>query len=124
MNLDVGLVDHIESVSVAKLVEYGELRVVACAHGVDVVLFHQADIAHYSGGVHDVAVGGVMFVQVDAVHFDGLSVDEELSVFDFHLAEADVGDGSFTVAERDNKAVEVGGLGAPGLHFSYGSASE
>ena len=65
-----------------------------------------------------------MFVQVDAVHFDGLSVDEELSVFDFHLAEADVGDGSFTVAERDNKAVEVGGLGAPGLHFSYGSASE
>ena len=89
VNLDIGLVDKINAIAVAKLIPQRRLRVVARAHGVDIVLLHGADVFHHRLAIHYMSGTLVMFVQIHAMHFHGLSVHHKLAVLDFHLAESD-----------------------------------
>ena len=97
--LDVGFVIDVDAVFVAELIEAAVLRVVAEAHGVDVVLLHQREVeAHLLLG-HVVARVLVVLVDIHAFQLQWLSVDVEqgelsaaggtqFALLDFDAAEA------------------------------------
>ena len=88
VSLDVGLVAQQDAVFVAQLVPARHVRVVAGAHGVDVELLHEDDVAHHVLFGDDVAALRVLLVAVDALDQQRHAVEAELAVADLHLAEA------------------------------------
>ena len=86
--LQVRLVQDVEPVLVAEVVERGIVRVVARADGVDVVAFHEADILDHPFARHEVAFVGVDLVPVDALEEDRLSVHADAPAQQGDLAES------------------------------------
>ena len=121
--LDVRLAAHIEAVFVTEFVETALLRVVAGADGVDVVLLHQFEVAAHRFLGHDVAVVGVVLVDVDALDHHTLAVDEEVRSHDLRRAETDAHGGvvgpAGGVGQGEQRGVEDRLLGAPGLHVLH-----
>ena len=60
----------------------------AGTNGVDIELFHNADVLNHALTRNHVAAIGVHLVAVCALDEHRLTVDEELRVLDFHLAES------------------------------------
>ena len=116
--LDVGLVDQVEAVAVAQVIPGRLVRIMAGAHGVDVVLLHHQDVLDHALDRDRLAAVGIDLVAVDALEEDALAVDEQVAVPDLDLAEADVDrddlqDRSARVLEREEQLVEVRRLGRP-----------
>ncbi len=117
MAFDVGFIDDIEPVLVAQLVPAVGARVVAVAHSIDVGLFHQGDVGQHRLLRHHLAVHVVVLMTVHAAHQYRLSVDEQLSASNLHLAEPDAVPGHLchgvTVLQHQDDGVEVRCLGCP-----------
>lgn len=88
VGLGVGLVEHVDAILVAEVVPKGRLRIVAGAHGVEVVLLEHADIAHHGLAVYHMSVGLMVLMDIGAVDFHRFAVYEQLAVADFHRAES------------------------------------
>ena len=78
------------AIAVAEVVPVGIVGVVACAHGVEVKLFHQLDILKHALLAHHISAVGVELVAVGALYQHGLAVDEQLAVLYLHAAEAHI----------------------------------
>ncbi len=89
VGLDVGLIAEQDAVFVAELVPARHAGVVGGAHGVEVELLEQPDIAHHVGFAHHVAVIRIVLVAVDALDLQGYAVEAERTVDQFDLAKAD-----------------------------------
>ena len=74
MRFEVGFGHQVEPVSVAERVPAGVVRVVACAHGVEIVLLEDADVLDHPLFRDDISAVGVHFVAVGAFDKHGLSV--------------------------------------------------
>ena len=74
MRFEVGFGHQIESVAVAERVPAGVVRVVARAHGVEIVLLEDADVLDHPLFRDDIPAVGVHFVAVGAFDKHGLSV--------------------------------------------------
>ena len=127
VGLGVGLVEHVDAILVAEVVPQGRLRIVACAHGVEVVLLEHTDIAHHGLAVYHMSVGLMVFVDVGAVDFHRFAVYEQLAVAYFHRAESYTGrcglhNVALGVFKRQHKGVEVGGVVAPGGNLRHAAA--
>ena len=115
--LEVRFGNDIEAIAVGELVEIGVVGVVRRADGVDVVFLHYLEVLRHAVAANDIAAVGVEFVAVNAFDEYGLTVDKQLGVFDFDLAETD-GHGDFfnqlaVFSGGYEQIVEVGGFGAP-----------
>ena len=76
MAFDVGFVYHIHTVDVTQLIPARVVGIVRSAHAVDVVLFHQFQVAYHGGFVHYMAVVRIVLVAVYAFDIDRLPIDE------------------------------------------------
>ncbi len=127
VGLQVALLDHPEPQLVAEAQEVGVRRVVAGAHGVEVVLLHQQDVLPHRLRVERAAAVLVVLVAVHAAEQDGHAVHEQPAVLDRDRAEADpqldgLGDaGRFVGRPRSEPGrVEARLLGAPRLDGQRG----
>ena len=90
VRFDIGFVDQVETVFVAKVVPARIVRIMARTNRVDIERLHERDILKHAFFGERVAGERMMLVPVDALYEDRLVVDEEFSVFDFDLAETDI----------------------------------
>ncbi|MFT6862178.1 MAG: hypothetical protein ACJAVK_000733, partial [Akkermansiaceae bacterium] len=126
VGFDVRFGDDVEAVFVAKFVEAGIVGIVGGADGIDVELLHELEVQAHAGFGDVVAGVRIVVVAVNAFDEDGLSVDEELAIFDFGRFESDlVGvemGGLFPkFADAHDEGVEVGLFGRPRGDFeSFG----
>jgi len=85
-------------------------------HGVEVELFHQADVGFHGGAADGLTGQVVVVVAVDALDHDGFAVDEQLAVTDLDLSEAEAAGGALFAlrgGQGDDQGVQMGGLSGP-----------
>ncbi len=121
---DVGLVHHVQAVLVAQGVPLGIVGVVRRPDGVDVVPFHQLDVAHHQGAIDGVPRERAVLVAVHALHQDGLAVDEESAAADLDRPEADARGDNFerapgSVLQRQERGIEVRCFRRPAVGGSH-----
>ena len=117
--LQIGLVDDVEPVFVAEIVELRRRGVVAGADRVDVEALHGDDVQLQRFIRDRFPEIGVVFVTVDAGDPHRLTVDKKLTVSDLVAAEPRpdrrrVEDASFLVLQFDRQRVKVRRFRAPG----------
>ena len=94
------------------------------AHGIDIELFHDTYILTHALHTDNIASIRVKFMTVDSLDEDGLTIDKQLSVLDFHMTKADaltyrLNHTSFLL-DIDEQSVEIRGLGSPSLNLRNG----
>ena len=113
----VSLCTNVQTILVAKVVEFGVVRIVACAHGVDVELLHKLDVLKHTLARHHVAAVGVYLVAVGALDVYRLAVYKQLRVLNLYLAETRAHRNSLYILvallHRNHHLVEVRSLGSP-----------
>ena len=123
VRLEVGFGDNIQAVSVAEFVPVRVIRIVACAHGVDVHLFHPQDVLKHPFSGYHVASVRVHLMSVCALEKHRLSVYEHLGILQFDFPEADLYGDDFPAAAvvcRGGQCIEIRCLCRPfvrGIHF-------
>ena len=89
VRLDIRLVDDVQAEPVAELEPVGVVRIVGRADGVDVELLHQAHIPLHQLTGHGAAPPVVVIVPVDAGDQHRLAVDEQVTVANLDVTEAE-----------------------------------
>ncbi len=84
----VGLGTEVDAILVAQVVPDGGVGIVAGAHSIDVEALHHLQVLNHALLGDDVSAVGIHLMTVGTLDEDGLAVDQQLGVFDFHLAEA------------------------------------
>ena len=117
VGLYIGLVYHIEAVAVAEVIPAGVVGIVACAHCIDVEALHYLNVADHLLLCHQIPAAGADLMTVDTLDKDGLTVDQELTAADLHLAETYIDRGllrhTLGSGHHSVQTVERGGLGRP-----------
>ena len=111
VGFNIGLVNHIKAVFVAKVKEDRIRRIVRGSDGVDVELLHKLHVHQKIFGAHDIAGFCVGIVMVDAFEFDRLSVEQEAFAVDCNSFKADVRpyhlNGLVLIFKRDEKLIKL-----------------
>ena len=90
----VGLINDEETVLIAKLVEIGNIRIVAGADRIEIVSLDHFKITLRLGKTNGIPGDGVGLMAIDAVKFDGQAVDKHLIVRNTNFPQTNaVGDG-------------------------------
>ena len=117
MRFKVRFPDDIQAVFIAELQKIRVVRVVAGAHGVDVVGFQVLYVPQHLFPANGAAGAATPFVAVDALEHDTLAVQKHLAVFQFKLTQTDFQAGTLhesTLIQQGNfRLVQVRLLGAP-----------
>ena len=87
VRLQVGFGDNIQAVSVTQFVPVRVIRIVACAYGIDVHLFHPQDILTHPFPGYHVASVRVHLMSVHSLEKHRLSVYEHPGIFKFDFPE-------------------------------------
>ena len=94
MALQIRLVDHIKTVFVAEIIEFRRVGIVGRADRIDVELFHQDEVFPHQLHGNCTPVQIIMLMPIDSANQNGLSVDQEMTLFHFDRTETDpLGDG-------------------------------
>ena len=88
VGLDVGLVHDVEADLVTQVQPARVVGIVRGAHGVEVVLLHQANILQHRLDGHGLAPIGVVVVAVHALYDDRHAIDAYLAIRQLDLAKA------------------------------------
>ena len=80
VRLDISLVVHVEAILVAKLIEASVLRIVAKAHGIEVIALHQLKVLSHQLFADIMPSLWIMLVDIDALKLDWLPVEEQYRV--------------------------------------------
>ena len=119
--LDVRLVNDVQAVAVAQLVEVAVVGVVAGAHGVDVHALHVPHVPLHQLAGHHAAAVAVELMPVHAVEDDALAVEahdpvDHLEGAEAHLRPADLADQPRPVGQGDGQLIQHGRLHRPQGH--------
>jgi len=90
VRFDVGLIHHIQTVLVAKLVEEFRLRVMRGADGIDVVGLHQLNVFEHGLLIHHMPVFFMVLMNIRPFQIYILPVDVEPSIFNLAGAETHI----------------------------------
>ena len=112
VRLDVRFIDDVQAVAVAQVVPRGLVRIMRCAHRVDVVSFHQRDVLEHALARDRASLIRIELMPVHALDLDRDAVDEELVVPDSDGSEAESAafgfeDLSLRVFQDQNNRVEI-----------------
>ena len=125
VRLDVGLIDDIQSITVAKRIPERVIRIVAGTYGIDVQLLHDLYITYHICFRHHISLVRVHLMTVDTLDKDRLSVDLELAVFDADIPETHFQSCllslSLLVIGSQRQSIEPRSLGCPLLHLRDGT---
>ena len=117
VGLQIRLPDDIQAIFIAELQKIGVIRVVAGAHGVDVVGFQVLYIPQHLFPADGAAGAAAPLVAIDALEHDALAVQKHLAAFQLKPAQTDFQPGALhqsTIAQQgDFCLVQVRLLGAP-----------
>ena len=129
VGFEVGFGHNIQPHFIAQFVPTRVVGVVGGAHGIDVVLLHDADILLHALHTHHVSAVGVHLVAVGAFDEERHAIHTELSKrlsvvrgrkqFNFaeaHFARATFHHPALSIEQVERKGVEMGRFGRPGLH--------
>lgn len=120
MRLQIGLINDVQPILIAQLVESGIVRVMRRAYRIYIEALHQLDIFDHGGKRHSPSQVRMEFVAVDALEHDRPAVHAQISALQLHFSDTDpVGDGLSHFApgvfQLQQKMVQVRRLGAPQL---------
>ena len=87
VRLNVCLCHYVNAILVAKVIPTWVIGIVASAHSVDVVLFHQLNVLHHARSAYNVGTIGVHFVAVYTLNEHGLTINKQLGIFNFNFSE-------------------------------------
>ena len=115
---EVGFCHEVDAHLIAEVIPARVVGVVRRSYGVDVMLFQDVDVLNHAFNAHHVAAIGVEFVAVSTLDEDGLTIDKELSVLDFHLSESyalrrALQHVALLVEQRGLQGVEMGRFSCP-----------
>ena len=123
VGLQIRLPDDIQAVFIAELQEIRVIRVVAGAHGVDVMGFQVLYIPQHLFPADGAAGAAAPLMAVDALEHDTLAVQKHLAVFPFKFAQTDFHASALhesTLVQQGNFClVQVRLLGAPQSGVSH-----
>ena len=88
MRFEICLSGDVDTVFIAKVIPARITWIVAGANGVDVQLLHDLDVLNHAFQAHYVSTVRINLVAVGTLHQHRLSVNEQLCVLDFHVAES------------------------------------
>ena len=88
MRFEICLSGDVDTVFITKVIPARITWIVAGANGVDVQLLHDLDILNHTLQAHYVSTVRIHLVAVGTLHQHRLSVNEQLCVLDFHVAES------------------------------------
>jgi len=122
--LNVGLIDHVQAQFIAQSIPTRVIGVMGAPNGVDVGLLHQTNVPAHGGFRQRMAAQRVEFVAVDTSQFNGLAIDQHLSVLDFNGPEADLDAYHLShlaigLFECQDKGVQMRRLGRPTQRLTY-----
>ncbi len=117
--LYVGLVHHVEAVFRTEFIPLPIIGIMAIAHGVDVVEFHEAYVFQHRRDIHGAPFPRVVLMTVDSLEEHCLAIDELTAAVHLHRAESErMGKRllllSGRIAVGDDQKIRVGSLRAPG----------
>ena len=125
----VGFCHDVETILITEVVPARVVWIVTSTYGVDVQSLHHLDVLYHALHAHYISSVRIHLVTVGALDEHRLSIDEELLVLDFYLAETylhrDSADASHALAlccrEADDgvECVEVRCLSCPLLRVGY-----
>ena len=75
MGFDIRLIDHIHTQPITQSVKTRLVRIVRAAHGIKIVLLHQAQVPFHIGKLFEVACGGIVFVLVHTANEQWLTIE-------------------------------------------------
>ena len=117
VGLQIRLPDDVQAIFIAELQKIGVIRVVAGAHGVDVVGLQILHIPQHLFPADGAAGAAAPLMAVDALEHNTLAVQKHLAVFQLKLTQADFQAGALhqsALAQQGNFCfVQVRLLGAP-----------
>ena len=87
VTLQISFSRHIESILVTKVIPTGIVRIVTGTNGIDVQLLHHLDVLNHALHRYHIAAVRVQLMTVGTLNQDSFSVDQQLSVLDFDMAE-------------------------------------
>ena len=121
--LNVCLCCHIDTIFITQLIPTWVIGIVRSTHSIHVQLLHYLNVLNHAVNTHHIATIRVEFVTVHTLDEDGLTIHEQLLVFDFHLTEANALRDTFqelaAIIQGDAEIVEVRSLGCPLLRIGY-----
>ena len=127
VTLLVGFCHHIDAILVAEVVPTRIVGIVTGSHGVDVQSFHQAYVLQHALHAYHVSTIRIHLMTVGSLDEYRLTVDQELAVLYFHLAETHLDGchtgthvGSFANSRQRNlQGVEIRCFGCPLMRIVY-----
>lgn len=90
MRLHIGLRHYIQPISVAKIIPYRVVGIMACADRIDIILLHYAYVLYHSVDIHVIACLRIHLMAVDTLDQDRFAVDIEIRSLDLDPAYSDV----------------------------------
>ena len=87
MALLIGLGNNIQSVFIAQLIPPRIIGIMARSNGIDVELLHDFNVLNHALKGHNIAAIGIHLVSIGTFDEHRLAINQQLPVFDFHLAE-------------------------------------
>ena len=88
VRFDVGFVDYIQAVFIAELVPARVVGVMAGAHSVHIIEFHQPDVVEHGSLANYMACQWIVFVAVDAPQQHCLTIYQQLTIFNFDISKS------------------------------------
>ena len=88
------------------------------AHGIKVVLLHQQDVLHHRLLIHDLTMQRMVLVTVNAANQQRLTVKQQQTIFNSHLAETNIAGFRFNQravagVQFNHRTIEVRDFSAP-----------
>ncbi|CZW78027.1 Uncharacterised protein [Enterobacter hormaechei] len=90
MGFNIRLIDHVQAVAIAKRVPQRVIRIMRAAHGIEVMLLHQFDVAAHGRLIHHLPLLRMMFMTVHAADQQRFAVKLQQAVADFDASETDI----------------------------------
>ena len=129
VGFEVGFGHNVQPHLIAQFVPTRVVGIVGGAHGIDVVLLHDADVLLHALHTHHISAVGIQFVAVGAfdeerhpVHtelFERLAVvrgRKQFYLAETHFARATFHNPSVLIQQIEGEGVKSGRFGRPGLH--------
>ena len=87
---EVSLGYNINAIFITEVIPSGVIRIVTCAHSINVMLLHDANVLQHAINTYHISTIGVHFMTVNSLNEYRLTIYQELRVLYLYLSEANI----------------------------------
>src|SRR6516162_1423719 len=119
VRFDIGLANHIQAVTRAKLIPKRDVWIMTGPNRIDIILFHQFEIMDHRGLTNNVSGFRKELIPIYPLDINRLAVYQKLALADLDLTESNQKRNDFKkpalrAQQRNEKRIKPGRLGRPG----------